>query len=87
MRVAPLFPFVRGPEGLDPTIGYLHADQPGRPALVLDVMEPLRPLVDLGVLRFMSRHSFEPGDFTIQDTGGVCRLVPRLVACLVGSIQ
>jgi CRISP-associated protein Cas1 len=33
-------------EGLDATIGYLHACRPGRMALVYDLMEPLRPRVD-----------------------------------------
>lgn len=31
--------------GLDPMIGYYHQPRHGRPALALDVMEPLRPLV------------------------------------------
>ncbi|HID21876.1 MAG TPA: CRISPR-associated endonuclease Cas1, partial [Planctomycetaceae bacterium] len=28
--------------GLDPAVGYLHADRPGRPSLALDLMEPFR---------------------------------------------
>jgi CRISP-associated protein Cas1 len=66
-------------EGFDPTIGYLHADQPGRPALVLDLMEPVRPSVDLNVLRFAERQRFSPADFAIQSSG-VCRLSPSLAA-------
>lgn len=31
--------------GLDPQIGYLHALRPGRPALALDLMEELRPVI------------------------------------------
>ena len=31
--------------GLDPMIGYFHQPRHGRPALALDLMEPLRPLV------------------------------------------
>lgn len=31
--------------GLDPQVGYLHALRPGRPALALDLMEELRPVV------------------------------------------
>lgn len=31
--------------GLDPMIGYYHQPRHGRPALALDIMEPLRPLV------------------------------------------
>lgn len=29
--------------GLDPQVGFLHRDRPGRPSLALDVMEELRP--------------------------------------------
>ena len=29
--------------GLDPAVGYLHADRPGRPSLALDLMEEFRP--------------------------------------------
>ena len=39
-------------QGLDPTIGYLHACRPGRTALVYDLMEPLRPLADRMLLNF-----------------------------------
>jgi len=31
--------------GLDPFAGYIHVDRPGRPALVLDLMEEFRPVV------------------------------------------
>lgn len=31
--------------GLDPGVGFLHAERPGRPALALDLMEELRPIV------------------------------------------
>lgn len=31
--------------GLEPELGFLHSDRPGRPSLVLDLMEPFRPLV------------------------------------------
>lgn len=36
--------------GLDPSIGYLRVCQPGRWALVCDLMEPCRPIVDREVL-------------------------------------
>ena len=29
--------------GLDPAVGFLHRDRPGRPGLALDLMEELRP--------------------------------------------
>ena len=30
--------------GLDPAVGYLHKERPGRPSLALDLMEELRPV-------------------------------------------
>ena len=63
--------------GLDPTIGYLHGSYRGKEALVLDLMEPLRPVVDRGLLALVRQHVFEPGDFTLTNEG-VCRLNPQL---------
>jgi CRISPR-associated protein Cas1 len=31
--------------GLDPCVGFLHTDRPGRPGLALDLMEELRPIL------------------------------------------
>src|SRR5262249_42043803 len=55
--------------GFDPTIGFLHAVGPDRPAFVLDLMEPLRPVVDRKVLEFVQAHTFHPADFTIRADG------------------
>lgn len=63
--------------GLDPTIGYLHICQPGRQALVYDLMEPYRPIVDREVLSLIERQVFTPRDF-VMDAKGVCRLHPDL---------
>jgi CRISPR-associated protein Cas1 len=42
--------------GLDPYLGYLHGVRPGKPALALDLMEELRPLlVDRLVLTLLNR--------------------------------
>lgn len=41
--------------GLDPFAGFLHADSPRRPALVMDILEEFRqPIVDRVVLRLVS---------------------------------
>jgi CRISP-associated protein Cas1 len=64
-------------EGLDPSIGYLHARRPGRAALVYDLMEPLRPQVDRKVLSLVLSHTLAPSDF-VMETNGVCRLHPQL---------
>jgi len=70
--------------GLDPTIGYLHVCQPGRQALVYDLMEPYRPQVDRQVLGFIWSRAFTPGDFVV-DPRGVCRLHPELARRLVAE--
>ena len=70
--------------GLDPTIGYLHSRQPGRPALVFDLMEPLRPVMDREILKFVRNETFSPGDFSIK-RNGVCRLNPQLARRIVVS--
>ncbi|MCZ7571798.1 MAG: CRISPR-associated endonuclease Cas1 [Ardenticatenaceae bacterium] len=42
--------------GLDPYAGYVHADRPGKPSLVLDLVEPFRqPAVDRSVLNFINK--------------------------------
>src|SRR5215831_9971825 len=69
-------------EGYDPTIGYLHTSTPERQALVLDLMEPQRPLIDRKVLEFVQAHTFHPADFTIR-TDGVCRLNPEMARQVV----
>jgi CRISPR-associated protein Cas1 len=58
--------------GLDPQVGYLHALRPGRPALALDLMEELRPvLADRVVLTLVNRKQLGPGDFEEQPGGAV----------------
>ena len=42
--------------GLDPYAGYLHTDRPGKPSLVLDLIEEFRqPVVDRTVLAYFNR--------------------------------
>lgn len=51
--------------GLDPYIGYLHETTRGQPAIVLDLMEEMRPLIaDNVVLSVLSHKEIQPGDFT-----------------------
>jgi CRISP-associated protein Cas1 len=72
--------------GLDPTIGYLHANEGDRPALVLDLMEPLRPVVDRLLIEFVLRERFSPSDFSISRTG-LCRLHPQLARRVVQAVS
>jgi len=69
--------------GLDPTIGFLHANRAGRAALAYDLMEPLRPLVDRSILRFATSTTFTPKDFFLTHDGK-CRLHPHLARRVVG---
>jgi CRISPR-associated protein Cas1 len=58
--------------GLDPAVGYLHADRPGRPSLALDLMEEFRPpLADRLVVALINRGQVDPQGFTREATGGV----------------
>lgn len=63
--------------GYDPSIGYLHTHDPERHALVFDLMEPLRPVIDQEVLQLVQLNDMRPSDFSIR-TDGVCRLNPEL---------
>ncbi len=61
--------------GLDPWVGFYHTDRPGRPALALDMMEPLRPiLADSAVLTAINQGELGPGDFV--QVGPGCALTP-----------
>ncbi len=58
--------------GLDPAVGFLHRDRPGRPSLALDLMEEFRPiLVDRLVLSLVNRKQVRAADFDAQDSGAV----------------
>jgi CRISPR-associated protein Cas1 len=58
--------------GLDPTVGFLHRDRPGRPSLALDLMEELRPvLADRLALSLINRRQLRARDFEIRDGGAV----------------
>lgn len=58
--------------GLDPAIGFLHTDRPGRPSLALDLMEELRAAIaDRLVLTLINRRQLERSDFVVQDSGSV----------------
>ena len=58
--------------GLDPQVGYLHADRPGRASLALDLMEEFRPvLADRLALSLINRRQIGASDFVMEDGGGV----------------
>ena len=58
--------------GLDPDVGFLHRDRPGRHSLALDLMEEFRaPMADRLVLTLLNRKQLKCNDFEIQDNGAV----------------
>jgi CRISPR-associated endonuclease Cas1 len=63
--------------GLDPGIGFLHADLPARDSLQCDLMEPIRPKVDADVLQLLKRKVFRKADF-FETREGNCRLLPTI---------
>jgi CRISPR-associated endonuclease Cas1 len=72
-------------DGYDPTIGIMHVSESGKPAFLLDIIEPERPKVDAEVLRLIRHQPLASADFMIRPNGS-CRLSPQLartVATLV----
>ncbi len=58
--------------GLDPYVGFLHQDRPGRPSLALDLMEELRPVfADRLALSLINRKQITGIEFTQKENGGV----------------
>jgi len=58
--------------GLDPAVGYLHTDRPGRPSLALDVVEELRPvLADRLGLSLVNRRQVRAEGFRRTESGAV----------------
>ncbi len=58
--------------GLDPAVGYLHRERPGRPSLALDLVEELRPvLADRLALTLVNRRELSKSGFRQLETGGI----------------
>lgn len=58
--------------GLDPAVGFLHRDRPGRPSLALDLMEEFRAyLADRLALSLVNRQQIKPEGFTRTESGAV----------------
>lgn len=58
--------------GLDPAVGYLHRDRPGRPGLALDIMEEFRPYIaDRLVLSLINMKQVHKKGFITSETGAV----------------
>ncbi|PKO46751.1 MAG: subtype I-C CRISPR-associated endonuclease Cas1 [Betaproteobacteria bacterium HGW-Betaproteobacteria-22] len=58
--------------GLDPYVGFLHQDRPGRPSLALDLLEEFRaPWADRFVLTLLNRKQFQQKDFVSEASGAI----------------
>ncbi|HOR91453.1 MAG TPA: type I-C CRISPR-associated endonuclease Cas1c [Rectinema sp.] len=58
--------------GLDPAVGFLHRDRPGRPGLALDLMEEFRPVIaDRLVLSLINRRQVAANGFKKAESGAV----------------
>lgn len=58
--------------GLDPCVGYLHRDRPGRKGLALDLMEEFRAcFADRLVLALINRQQVKPQGFLQSESGAV----------------
>lgn len=73
--------------GLDPQVGFLHRDRPGRQSLALDMMEELRSyLVDRLVLSLVNRKQVDATSFIRKENGAIL-LKPELKKELITAWQ
>jgi CRISPR-associated protein Cas1 len=58
--------------GLDPFVGFLHRDRPGRKSLALDLMEEFRPVIaDRFVLSLINKRQIDSKGFQTKENGSV----------------
>ena len=58
--------------GLDPFVGFVHTDRPGRESLALDLMEELRgPVADRLVLTLINNRMVQDKHFDRREDGSV----------------
>src|SRR5262249_8621532 len=73
--------------GLDPQMGFLHRDRPGRASLALDLVEELRaPVADRVVLNLLNRKQVREDDFIIEP-GGAVRLTDEARKTVIVAYQ
>jgi CRISPR-associated protein Cas1 len=73
-------------QGAHPAIGYLHSDKPGRFSLAYDAIEPLRPVIEASVFRFIRSNRFGVDDFIrLRDARGSLRLAESFLRVLLSE--
>ncbi len=80
--------------GLNPYFGFLHSDRPGRPSLVMDLIEEFRqPVVDSTVISLITKKIVNNGDIEPVKNGfylngpGKHKLVQSITSKLSGKIE
>ncbi|MGD0983219.1 MAG: CRISPR-associated endonuclease Cas1 [Acidimicrobiales bacterium] len=71
--------------GLHPALGFVHADEPGRDNLALDLLEPVRPEIERFVLELVAERTFSRRDFVERSDGSI-RIAPDLVQLLAATM-
>jgi CRISPR-associated protein Cas1 len=72
--------------GLDPYGGFLHVDRPGKPSMVLDLMEEFRQqTVDKQVIALITKSVVKPKEFEMKE--GICRMSDSARRRLIGEIE
>jgi hypothetical protein len=66
-------------------IGFLHSDKTGRNSLVWDAIEPLRPIIDVRVFRYIESREFKRNDF-VQTSVSTYRLERDIISDLLTKI-
>lgn len=72
--------------GLDPAVGLLHADGPSRSSLALDLLEPVRGLVETVVISLCRNHTWRKVDFHERPNGEL-RMLPPVSHELAGILM
>lgn len=55
--------------GLDPMLGFLHQPLHGRESLACDLIEPLRPRIDMSIWRILAERSIRQEHFATSENG------------------
>lgn len=72
--------------GLDPGIGFLHVDTDARDSLASDLMEAVRPQIDVYVLDWLRRQPFRR-EWFFEKPDGNCRLMTSICSRLSETVQ
>jgi CRISPR-associated protein Cas1 len=72
--------------GLDPFVGFLHTDRPGRESLALDLMEEFRALADRLAITLLNRGELKPAHF-VEREGGAWELTEAGRKAIIAAWQ